>query len=52
VARDRWRVVDSPAGPIRALLPPIVLDGREAPMGSIPEVGRDNLALREELSGR
>ncbi len=26
-ARDRWRVIDTPAGPVPALLPPPVVDG-------------------------
>ena len=28
--RDRWRAVDTPGGPIRALLPPVNVPGREA----------------------
>ena len=40
-ARDRWRTVDSPAGPVRALLPPVVLPGREPRMDRIPAVGED-----------
>jgi itaconate CoA-transferase len=40
-ARDRWRTVDSPAGPIRALVPPIGYDGREPRMDAIPDVGAD-----------
>jgi itaconate CoA-transferase len=40
-ARDRWRTVDSPAGPIRALVPPIGFDGREPRMDPIPDVGAD-----------
>ncbi|WP_308423974.1 CoA transferase [Saccharopolyspora thermophila] len=36
-ARDRWReVVDSPAGPLRALLPPVTVAGREPRMDPIP----------------
>jgi crotonobetainyl-CoA:carnitine CoA-transferase CaiB-like acyl-CoA transferase len=37
--RDRWRDVDSPAGPIRALLPPAVLVGVEPRMDPVPDVG-------------
>jgi itaconate CoA-transferase len=51
-ARDRWAKVDSPVGPLRALLPPIVLPGRRPRMDRIPAVGentRDILAwLGEE----
>lgn len=41
-ARGRWGEVDSPVGPLRALLPPIVLPGRTARMGPIPSVGEHN----------
>lgn len=48
-ARDRWRTVDSPAGPIRALVPPIGYDGREPRMGPIPDVGADTDRILEWL---
>ncbi|MEU4166946.1 CaiB/BaiF CoA-transferase family protein [Streptomyces sp. NPDC026665] len=39
-ARNRWREVGSPVGPLRALLPPITLPGgEEARMGSVPRLG-------------
>ncbi|MGQ4379086.1 CaiB/BaiF CoA transferase family protein [Streptomyces sp. SAS_267] len=39
-ARNRWREVGSPVGPLRALLPPITLPGGEdARMGSVPRLG-------------
>ncbi|MFD8739146.1 CaiB/BaiF CoA transferase family protein [Streptomyces sp. NPDC059618] len=39
-ARNRWREVGSPAGPLRALLPPITLPGgEEARMGPVPRLG-------------
>jgi itaconate CoA-transferase len=45
-ARERWREVDSPVGPLRALLPPITLPGgEEARMGDVPALGRDTGAL-------
>ena len=37
-ARDRWRTVDTPAGPIRALAPPVTIDG--APPRMDAEIGR------------
>ncbi|MFF4171554.1 CaiB/BaiF CoA transferase family protein [Streptomyces sp. NPDC001744] len=41
-ARDRWREVESPAGPLRALLPPIVFpDAPEPRMDRIPALGQD-----------
>ena len=50
-ARDRWRTVDSPAGPIRALVPPIGYDGREPRMGAIPDVGADTDRILSWLDG-
>jgi itaconate CoA-transferase len=48
-ARDRWREVDSPAGPIRALVPPIALDGEPARMDPIPDTGQHTDAILREL---
>ncbi|MCH0539513.1 CoA transferase [Streptomyces sp. MUM 203J] len=49
-ARDRWREVPSPAGPLRALLPPITLpDGPEARMGAVPSLGEHTDLLLREL---
>jgi crotonobetainyl-CoA:carnitine CoA-transferase CaiB-like acyl-CoA transferase len=48
-ARDRWRDVDSPGGPIRALLPPVTVRGREAAMGAVPTLGQHTAAIRAEL---
>lgn len=49
-ARDRWREVDSPVGPLRALLPPITLPGgAEAMMGAVPALGEHTDALLRSL---
>ena len=48
-ARDRWREVGTPGGPVRALLPPVGMDGREAAMGDVPAVGQHTAAIRAEL---
>lgn len=48
-ARDRWRQVETPAGSVQALLPPVVVHGREAIMASVPALGRDNARLRAEF---
>ena len=48
-ARDRWREVPSPAGPVRALLPPVTVTGREAAMGAIPAPGQHTAAILAEL---
>ena len=48
-ARDRWREVGSPVGPLRALIPPATLQGVESAMKPIPEVGQHTDAILEEL---
>jgi itaconate CoA-transferase len=37
--RDRWSSVDTPAGPIEALLPPAIIDGFQPQMGPVPALG-------------
>jgi crotonobetainyl-CoA:carnitine CoA-transferase CaiB-like acyl-CoA transferase len=49
VARDRWRTVDTPAGPIEALLPPVTVRGREPRMDPIPALGEHTDAVRAWL---
>jgi crotonobetainyl-CoA:carnitine CoA-transferase CaiB-like acyl-CoA transferase len=49
-ARNRWREVDSPVGPIRALVPPATLDGDEPVMGPIPSPGQHTEKILAELS--
>ncbi|MFF4757966.1 CaiB/BaiF CoA transferase family protein [Streptomyces sp. NPDC001292] len=45
-ARERWREVGTPVGPLRALLPPITLPGGTGPyMGDIPALGQHTEAL-------
>ncbi|WP_433621217.1 CaiB/BaiF CoA transferase family protein [Nocardia sp. CA-120079] len=39
-ARRRWRPIETPAGPVPALLPPPVIAGYEPPMGAIPALGQ------------
>jgi itaconate CoA-transferase len=52
-ARDRWREADTPGGPVRALLPPVTVPGREAAMGAVPALGQHTEAvLAEFLPGR
>jgi len=48
-ARNRWRHVDSPVGPLRALVPPFTLDGQEPRMDAIPAVGQHTDAILGEL---
>ncbi|GHD95448.1 dehydratase [Streptomyces naganishii JCM 4654] len=45
-ARERWREVGTPVGPLRALLPPITLPGGAEPrMGEVPALGQHTEAL-------
>ncbi len=48
-ARDRWRQVDTPAGPIPALLPPPVISGYQPPMGAVPGLGQHTDSVLAEL---
>ena len=48
-ARGRWRDVGSPAGPIRALVPPITIDGVEPVMDPIPALGEHTDAILAEV---
>lgn len=49
-ARDRWRDVDSPVGPVRSLLPPVTVPGREAAMGPVPASGQHTEVIRAEFA--
>jgi crotonobetainyl-CoA:carnitine CoA-transferase CaiB-like acyl-CoA transferase len=44
-ARNRWRQVMTPAGPIQALLPPATLSDVEPVMGDVPAVGAHTDAI-------
>ena len=48
--RDCWREVESPAGPVRALVPPVRIDGDEPVMGAVPALGQHTKAVLEELA--
>jgi itaconate CoA-transferase len=48
-ARDRWREVDSPVGPLRALLPPISMHHMEPRMDPIPAVGEHTAPILRAL---
>ncbi len=48
-ARGRWREVDSLEGPIRALMPPVTMEGFEPVMEAIPKVGEHTEAILEEI---
>jgi len=48
-ARERWREIDSPAGPLRALSPPVVMDALEPAMGAVPALGEHTDTILSEL---
>ncbi|MCC3768014.1 CaiB/BaiF CoA-transferase family protein [Streptomyces sp. UNOC14_S4] len=48
-ARDRWRDFETPVGPLRGLLPPVEVTGREAAMGAVPALGAHTAAIRAEF---
>jgi itaconate CoA-transferase len=48
-ARDRWREIGSPAGPVNVLLPPVTF-GAEVPMGPVPALGEDTRAVLDGLT--
>jgi itaconate CoA-transferase len=48
-ARDCWRDIDSPSGPIRALVPPARLQDIEPAMGAVPALGQHSRAILTEL---
>jgi itaconate CoA-transferase len=48
-ARGRWREVDSPAGLIPTLLPPVTMSGVEPVMGPIPALGEHTEKILTEL---
>ena len=48
-ARNRWREVDTPEGPIQALLPPPVIAGYDPPMGAVPGLGQHTDSVLAEL---
>jgi itaconate CoA-transferase len=48
-ARDRWREIDSPVGPLRTLLPPILFDGEDPRLDPVPALGEHTEAVLAEL---
>jgi itaconate CoA-transferase len=48
-ARHRWREVGTPAGPVRALAPPIGIAGHDARMDAVPALGQHTDAILHEL---
>lgn len=48
-ARDRWRDVDTPSGPVPALLPPGGIGGAEPRMDAVPDLGEHSRLILTEL---
>ena len=48
-ARERWRQVGTPAGPVNAMKPPFNLDGFEPRMDAVPALGAHSRAILLEL---
>ena len=48
-ARDRWREVETPGGPVKALLPPFTFTDGEAVMGDVPALGQHTDSVLREL---
>ncbi|MGH3152991.1 MAG: CaiB/BaiF CoA transferase family protein [Streptosporangiaceae bacterium] len=49
-ARNRWRQVDTPGGPVPALLPPALARDWTPVSGPVPALGADTDAIRAEVS--
>jgi itaconate CoA-transferase len=47
--RDCWRDIDSPVGPLRALVPPARIRGVEPAMGAVPALGQHTDAILNEI---
>ncbi len=48
-ARNRWREVGSPVGPLRVLLPPVTMEDVEPRMDAIPDVGEHTAQILRSL---
>ena len=48
-ARDKWRTIQTEAGPVRALLPPFTFTDQEAAMGDVPSVGQHTDEVLSEI---
>jgi itaconate CoA-transferase len=48
-ARERWRTIGTSAGDVDALLPPADLDGVDAVLGDVPDVGQHTESVLAEL---
>ncbi|WP_336713794.1 CaiB/BaiF CoA transferase family protein [Arthrobacter sp. USHLN218] len=49
-ARNRWRDVDSPVGPLRSLIPPVTSREQAVRMGPVPSLGEHTDAVLAEIN--
>jgi itaconate CoA-transferase len=49
ITRGRWTEINSEVGPLRALRPPVEMEGVEPVMGAVPALGEHTVAVLEEL---
>lgn len=49
-ARERWQEIDSPGGPVRALLPVVMVDGQRPTLGGVPRLGQHTDEVRREFA--
>ncbi|MFI0777546.1 CaiB/BaiF CoA transferase family protein [Streptomyces sp. NPDC021212] len=49
-ARERWGEFGSPVGPLRGLLPPVEVAGRQAALRPVPALGEHTESVRAEFS--
>jgi itaconate CoA-transferase len=45
-ARDRWRTVETPGGPVRMPLPPVTVTGRSPTLAPVPSLGEHSTLVR------
>ena len=48
-ARERWREIESPVGPLHVLIPPVTMENVEPAMGAVPALGQHTEAILKEL---
>ena len=48
-ARGRWRSIDSPAGSVQSMLPPVTTEGVIPHMGAVPALGQHTRTILKEL---
>lgn len=48
-ARNRWREIDSPVGPLRAMVPPVTMENVDAVINAVPALGEHTEAILKEL---